>query len=155
LRRPTERAEIEADRQEGIAALERAVKPPRAVASSRNALTQHYLSCPPLPPVWLRTDAPLLVGRGRDCDVPISGSWVSRHHASFTGTEEGVVVSDMDSANGILVNGERVHEARLECGDVVEIGGWRFTYRTRLGSRPLVVDEGVLGSLADFDTVAR
>ncbi len=69
----------------------------------------------------------LLVGRAPICDVQIEDREVSRRHAYFYPDGAGCCVKDMGARNGILVNGRRVKERRLEAGDVVEVGPLRFT----------------------------
>ena len=68
----------------------------------------------------------LVIGREEGCSVHLPGNDVSRRHAvlrkSDTGT--GVEVVDLDSRNGVHVNGRRVPSAQLRRGDVVRLGGW-------------------------------
>jgi pSer/pThr/pTyr-binding forkhead associated (FHA) protein len=47
---------------------------------------------------------------------------VSRRHAEVFRLGERWFVRDLGSRNGTLVNGERVPEALLEVGDVIELG---------------------------------
>jgi DNA-binding CsgD family transcriptional regulator len=65
----------------------------------------------------------LVVGRAPDCDLRLAGGLVSRHHARFTCTDQELVVSDLESRNGVLVNQRRIHEpTHLTHADVVGIG---------------------------------
>ncbi len=70
-----------------------------------------------------------IVGRGHDADLPIDNDpRISRAHASFEVVGAALVVRDLDSANGVFVNGERVGERAphpLQAGDVVIIGDTR------------------------------
>lgn len=63
----------------------------------------------------------LIVGRDPACDVSDSDPRLSRRHAEFRVTPEGIVVKDLDSRNGIRVNGRPVTETLLAPGDLVEI----------------------------------
>ena len=67
-------------------------------------------------------DRPYFVGRSSECDLCINLDELSRKHASFTRLWNGVVVRDLDSKNGIKVNGHHAKLQRLSDGDVVEIG---------------------------------
>jgi pSer/pThr/pTyr-binding forkhead associated (FHA) protein len=67
-------------------------------------------------------DRPYFVGRSKDCDLCIDMDELSRKHASFMRSWNGVVVRDLESKNGIQINGNRVTVQRLSDGDVVEIG---------------------------------
>jgi hypothetical protein len=112
--------------------------------SPHDALNYDYLSCPPLPPIWLRPGHPVRFGRGKDCDIILSGALVSRHHTVFTVDGGKVVVTDLGSTNGTFLNGERIESAVLSPGDEVVIGTWGFVFQRRLGkstSRHLGADE--------------
>jgi len=63
----------------------------------------------------------MTVGRDPGCDVSDGDPRLSRKHAEFLATAEGLVIRDLDSRNGIRVNGRRVQEATLTPGDMVEI----------------------------------
>jgi len=68
-----------------------------------------------------------MIGRGDDCQLrPQSGS-VSRRHAEIVIEDGRVVVSDMGSSNGTLVNGERIKaERELKTGDHLTVGPLEF-----------------------------
>jgi hypothetical protein len=63
-----------------------------------------------------------VVGRDPDCDIVLSDSRCSRHHALIEETAEGLVVQDTESANGIYVNGRRLERSLLRPGDTVRLG---------------------------------
>jgi hypothetical protein len=64
----------------------------------------------------------MTVGRDPGCDVSDSDPRLSRRHAEFSLTPQGVVVKDLESRNGVRVNSRPVREALLAPGDLVEIG---------------------------------
>ncbi|XXF75475.1 FHA domain-containing protein [Myxococcaceae bacterium GXIMD 01537] len=66
----------------------------------------------------------LLVGRTPPAQVVLEDDSVSRKHAEVEKTPRGVVVRDLNSANGTLVNGEAVTGApvTLQPGDVIQFG---------------------------------
>jgi pSer/pThr/pTyr-binding forkhead associated (FHA) protein len=66
----------------------------------------------------------IVIGRGADSDVMLSSALVSRHHARLVIDEAGgVTLHDLDSRNGIYLNGELVREPRrLEVGDRLDLG---------------------------------
>jgi pSer/pThr/pTyr-binding forkhead associated (FHA) protein len=69
------------------------------------------------------SDRPYLVGRGVACDLALDSDEVSREHAAFVWTVEGVVVRDLGSKNGVVVGGARVEgPRRLRDRDRVAIG---------------------------------
>jgi pSer/pThr/pTyr-binding forkhead associated (FHA) protein len=62
-------------------------------------------------------------GRSSAADIPLVGALVSRRHATFCLTENGVDVSDHGSRNGVFVNGERITGPQaLHSGDIITIG---------------------------------
>lgn len=78
-------------------------------------------------PIPLERDA-VILGRALEADVRINDSKVSRRHATITrvvssptGQTE-FVLQDLDSRNGISLNGVRVTEAVLTHGDKITIG---------------------------------
>jgi hypothetical protein len=63
----------------------------------------------------------IAVGRDPRCDISDANPLLSRRHAEFLPSDRGVLVRDLNSRNGILVNGRRVLEAVLQPGDVVQV----------------------------------
>src|SRR5580692_5555938 len=63
------------------------------------------------------------IGRASDCQLRLNDGLVSRRHASFTQTDEGLVVLDLGSRNGVLVNTRKIARATpVSHGDVIGIG---------------------------------
>ena len=85
------------------------------------------------------------IGRASTNDIVIDNSWISSHHAKFElsggavtvislGSLHGVplkefkrvggayVLTDLDSHNGVTVNGKRIQSTRLQSGDVLAFG---------------------------------
>jgi len=80
--------------------------------------------------------SPLIVGRGSDADIVLSGALVSRRHAEFHETEAGIVVIDLESRNGVLVNGLRITSpTALLIGDALDIGDNQFVLTELLAPR--------------------
>jgi RNA polymerase sigma factor (sigma-70 family) len=64
-----------------------------------------------------------LVGRAPDADVRLTSGAVSRQHAAIRVGLRGTTVEDLDSRNGVLVNGERVHGVvHIVAGDRLTLG---------------------------------
>jgi DNA-binding NtrC family response regulator len=64
----------------------------------------------------------LTCGRDASCDVHLPGSSSSREHARIEKDGPIWVVRDLQSKNGVWVNGERVASAYLEVGMVLRVG---------------------------------
>jgi ubiquitin-protein ligase len=62
------------------------------------------------------------VGRAADNHIQISHSSVSSHHAEIVETDTGYLLRDLNSTNGVTVNGARVAEAPLASGARVGFG---------------------------------
>ena len=75
----------------------------------------------------------LVVGRGTEADLRINDPGVSRRHLELEVTPEGVEAVDLGSTNGIIVDGSKVHRARLRDGAVVRIGNTEMTVRIEGG----------------------
>ena len=72
----------------------------------------------------------LVVGRGPDCELPVTAERASRKHAEVRARESGDVVVDLGSTNGTLVNGAALTGERiLADGDLVDVGGATILYR--------------------------
>jgi len=65
---------------------------------------------------------PLTLGRDPGCDIPIDSANISRQHAHVQCTEQGCEIVDLESKNGVWVNGERVPRKFLRPGDRINLG---------------------------------
>lgn len=69
----------------------------------------------------------LLIGRASDCDIVLDDQETSRHHARFFWRGSQLMVEDLGSTNGTLVNGVQIKGAQvLREGDRVETGASIF-----------------------------
>jgi pSer/pThr/pTyr-binding forkhead associated (FHA) protein len=73
----------------------------------------------------------MLVGRHSVADLRLRLPDVSRRHCRFVFSEGHWQVFDLNSLNGVFVNGERVHQAILDNGDVIRIGSYTFMAELR------------------------
>jgi Protein of unknown function (DUF3662)/FHA domain len=76
----------------------------------------------------------LVVGRGSEADLRINDPGVSRRHVEFTVEESAggavsIVVQDLGSTNGMLVDGHRITSTALQDGSQVKIGRTTMTVR--------------------------
>ena len=69
------------------------------------------------------------IGRGSDNDLTFKNDSVSRHHVEILCKRDGkFIITDLDSGNGLLVNGAEVTQHELRSGDSVEVGEVCFTF---------------------------
>jgi hypothetical protein len=67
----------------------------------------------------------VLLGRSQHNDICLPSPYLGRHHAVIVGTPEGYYVVDLNSVNGLELNGQRVTRAILCDQDVLGIGPFR------------------------------
>ncbi|MEI6562800.1 MAG: FHA domain-containing protein [bacterium] len=98
-------------------------------------------------------------GRTPEADICIPETRISRIHAEIKPWDTDYVIKDLNSRNGIYVNGVRVLVAVLKAGDVIRIGAHEFTVTKppQKGTRTIVrevtqeIEEGKKG----YRTVLR
>jgi DNA-binding SARP family transcriptional activator len=99
--------------------LRTATEAPSTLASLRSASGRVY----PLLAAATR------IGRLDDNDIVLNDANVSRHHAVIIDTGTSFVITDMRSANGVDVGGERIRStATLSDGDHIRICNHEFTF---------------------------
>lgn len=86
---------------------------------------------PSLPAAFPLTRARLTIGREPPADILLPVSAVSRVHAELSWEDGGFCIRDLNSRNGVLVNGRRVSEDRLEAFDELRIGDAIFKFVER------------------------
>ncbi len=69
------------------------------------------------------------IGRSRDCDIVLDDAGASRRHAELRPDATGWTLRDLDSTNGVRVNGRAIRGAQaLRQGDRVEIGSTEIVF---------------------------
>jgi chromosome segregation ATPase len=71
------------------------------------------------------------LGRTPDNDIRLDANFVSRHHAVMLASSKNTIIEDLNSTNGVVVNGRRVTRQPLQHGDVVSIGTAEFRFELR------------------------
>jgi len=69
-----------------------------------------------------------VIGRSKDCDVQIPDPNVSRRHAEVRREGDGYVLVDLDSTNGVEVDGRRVKRLELHDGSHFTIGSTEVVF---------------------------
>lgn len=95
-----------------------------------------------------------VIGRDEGCFIRMASGEVSRRHCALVPTDRGVLVRDLDSQNGTLVNDARIEgDTLLQPGDLLQIGPIQFRLS---GARPAkepgtMSDDEIAGWLSDAD----
>lgn len=64
----------------------------------------------------------MLIGRSDTNQIVLKDTKVSRQHAELSWVKKQCTVKDLQSSNGVFINGERVQAATLHDGDQLQIG---------------------------------
>ncbi|HKO51214.1 MAG TPA: sigma 54-interacting transcriptional regulator [Polyangiaceae bacterium] len=65
-----------------------------------------------------------VIGRASDCDSELAFSEISRRHAEITHEGSVPVLRDLDSTNGVYIDGHRIRCCALRQGSMVRLGAW-------------------------------
>jgi hypothetical protein len=72
----------------------------------------------------------VLLGRSRECDIQVEDPNVSRRHAELRQEGSTYWIVDLESTNGVEVNGHRVKRAKLDSGDTFTVGSTEISFTT-------------------------
>src|SRR5919204_253518 len=71
----------------------------------------------------------VVIGRSKDCDIQVADPNVSRRHAEIRQEGSAYWVVDLDSTNGMEVNGRRLKRAKLRSGDTITVGSTQLVFQ--------------------------
>jgi chromosome segregation ATPase len=71
------------------------------------------------------------IGRTPDNDLQLDAKFISRHHAVILVGHASTVIEDLNSTNGVQVNGRRVTRQTLRDGDQIAIGRMHYRFVVR------------------------
>lgn len=74
----------------------------------------------------------VLIGRSQHADLVLNDRNVSRSHAELRRQGNDFVLVDLDSTNGLEVNGKKVRSQTLQNGDVITLGKTRVRFERQL-----------------------
>ncbi len=87
------------------------------------------------------------LGRSRDADIFIPDQWLSRMHAEILFDHGGLVIADLGSKNGTLVNGSRIQgPTPLRKGDQIKLGDHTVTVQWNIGEEDTEDDIQAVGT---------
>jgi hypothetical protein len=96
------------------------------------------------------------IGRSHEAQIPVNDAQISRHHCKLEAGPDGQwVVTDLGSANGTRIKGQKVASHRLAAGDVVQLGRVGFEFRATQAAAPPPEREAAPGQPAPAEPPER
>lgn len=93
--------------------------------------THHRFLCmtgPNKGKVYYLTGKRIIIGRGENADIQILDTKISREHAELAFADKSYVITDLGAQNGIIVNDQKIKQAKLNDNEKVVIGQTVFKY---------------------------
>lgn len=72
------------------------------------------------------------LGRNLSCDIAIDDPTVSGEHAQIRFADDQCSIRDLDSTNGVMVQGSKQKDATLASGQTFSIGSHEFEFLTEI-----------------------
>ena len=70
----------------------------------------------------------ITLGRSVQANIPIDSNGISRQHAVIRRANAEYTFTDLNSANGVYLNGIKTHSAVLRDGDLLQLGDAVFVF---------------------------
>ena len=90
---------------------------------------------------FLLKKGPMVLGRGQSCDIFVDQETISKRHAELRLEGQDCLIRDLDSLNGIVINGRAATQARLKGGERIRLGKVDFQY-VPFGQQPALGPQG-------------
>lgn len=81
-------------------------------------------------------DSDIVIGRSPECDIRFIVENVSRKHARVFFHNEEFMIEDLDSTNGLFVNGIKIVRCVLRNNDLIAMGGVRLLFNEEKSLQP-------------------
>ena len=70
----------------------------------------------------------VVIGRSTECDIQLGVQNVSRKHARVFAHNEEYLIEDLESTNGVFINGIKIVKCVLRNNDQIDIGGVKLVF---------------------------
>src|SRR5579872_3510050 len=101
-------------------------------------------------------DKEVIIGRDETSFIRMTSTDVSRQHCTLTPTGKGLLVRDLGSQNGTIVNNVRIEaETLLQPGDLLQIGPIQFELAGARPAKAAGLDDDIFGWLSESDTATE
>ena len=71
---------------------------------------------------------PVTIGRSKGNTIRINNQFLSREHCIIEESSKGYKIVDLDSKNGLEVNGQQIKSSSLASGDIITIGNTTLVF---------------------------
>jgi general secretion pathway protein A len=78
----------------------------------------------------------IVIGRSPDCDIRFAVENVSRKHARVFFANEEFMIEDLDSTNGLFINGVKIVRCALRNNDQIALGVVRLVFNEEKSLQP-------------------
>jgi pSer/pThr/pTyr-binding forkhead associated (FHA) protein len=93
-----------------------------------------------------------VIGRGPECQLTVDDPMISRRHLALHVGSDTTILEDLDSRNGVFLNGARVHKSEaLHDGDVIRVGSADISFHDEEETR----DENPAASSSPAGRISR
>ena len=99
------------------------------LALRSNGHMLHMIEGPGAPRLISLLDERDVVGRSLEASIHIASGLLSREHMELIAIEGEIQARDLNSRNGVYLNGLRIHAIILRNGDVLQCGDVVFEYK--------------------------
>ena len=83
----------------------------------------------------------IIIGRSPDNEIYIKSKFVSRHHAQLISDDDGAVIEDLNSTNGVFLGEKQIKKYRLRDGDVISLGVHELVYHDLRQDDEIIEDQ--------------
>lgn len=87
-------------------------------------------------PFWHRLEDETTIGRGRGADLVLAHPWISKCHCRVSFDGDDWRIDDLQSRNGLRVNGESESSHILSEGDAIQLGSFLIIFIAGSGFEP-------------------
>ncbi|HEV3079080.1 MAG TPA: GGDEF domain-containing protein [Gemmataceae bacterium] len=101
---------------------------PVSVTNRHACLVHIYPTGPGMGARYQLGEAPVVIGRGNDCEIRINDHSVSRRHARIQPGMQGYAAVDLQSTNGTFVNDVPAASHKLNDGDYLRVGNCIYRF---------------------------
>lgn len=106
---------------------EASVKILRPLQKKRRAILRQQ-NGPDAPRDWHLGEQQIILGRSSSAQISIDASDLSRQHLRIELVNDDFHCVDLDSVNGLFLNGIKVHSCTLRRGDTIQAGKISFVF---------------------------